>query len=299
MSSAICALELDSERTIVHGSESALCDAIRRGADLRVSTSFLHGAHIDPNSSNMEVVEETSEFRVTYLVDDRWTAGVMTMRQPIDLPNGFGARPSMSFFLYNQDGEQAIARPFLDGKPATGALGPGPIDDHSKMPKYHQHDNWDVNTNAPSQNFIYDFGVFGYWIRDDWQEVLAMTPEGTVISGSVEDLARASGTGGEIKVAIRGLCSDLADEEDPELDHEVFVQAGSYYYYTERKLFIAGTHPLARTRMSIPVRYKSRAWDFGWLMCRSDGLAVRRICDPYTLNFTDTEGRYAMRWFVR
>lgn len=29
----------------------------------------------------------------------------------------------MSFFLYNQNAQQAIARPFLDGKAATGAVG--------------------------------------------------------------------------------------------------------------------------------------------------------------------------------
>ena len=74
----------------------------------------------------------------------------MTLRQPVDLPDGFGPRPSMSFFLYNQDGQQAIARPYLDGAPAAGTLGPAPIDDHSDMPRYHQQDSWDASTNAPS-----------------------------------------------------------------------------------------------------------------------------------------------------
>lgn len=299
MSQWTCALELDSARTVIRGSERALCDAIRRGADLRIHTTFLQGEHIDPSSSSEEVLEETCEFQVTYLVDDRWTAGIMTLRQPVSLPDAFSERPSMSFFLYNQDGEQAIARPFLDGQPATGVPGAAPPEDHSGMPKYHQHDNWDPETNAPSHNFIYDFDLFRYWVRDDWREVLSSTEEGTVISGSVEDLARAVAEGSEVKVGIRGLCGDLAGEEDAELEHEVFAQTGSCYYYTDQKLFIVGTHPVVRARAAIPVRYKSKSWDFGWLICRSDGFAVRRLCDPYTLKFNDSEARYAMRWFVR
>jgi len=32
----------------------------------------------------------------------------------------------MPFFLYNQNGQQAIARPFLDGVPPSGKPGPSP-----------------------------------------------------------------------------------------------------------------------------------------------------------------------------
>jgi len=107
-------LELDSQRDIVGVSQSTLSDAIRRGADLRIYTEFHHNEHIDVESNSNELIEEVSEFGVTYLIDNRWSAGVMSLRQPIELPTGFGARPSMSFFLYNQDGQQAIARPYLD-----------------------------------------------------------------------------------------------------------------------------------------------------------------------------------------
>jgi len=293
------ALELDSTRTITGGSESTLCDAIRQGADLRIHTAFVHGEHIDPSSESEEVIEETCEFAVTYLIDNRWTAGIMTLRQPVSLPNAFGERPSMSFFLYNQDGQQAIARPFLDGKPATGALGGGAIEDRGEMPKYHQHDNWDPDTNAPSHNFVYDFEVFRYWVRDDWREVLSNTADGTIISGSVEDLVRAVTEGSEIKVGICGLCTDLAAQQDDELEHEVFVHTGSCYYYTEQNLFIAATHPLVRVRPSIPLEYRTEAWDFGWLICRTDGFVARRLCNPYTLKFHDSEAHYALRWFVR
>ena len=80
--------------------------------------------------------------------------------------------------------------------------------------------------------------------------------------------------------------------------HEVFVHAGSSYYYTERKLFMTGTHPLLRVCPSIPLCYSSDNWDFGWLMARSDGHVARWLCDPYTLEFHKSEAHYAIRWFV-
>ena len=71
--------------------------------------------------------------RATYLVDRRWCAGITTLRQPVELPIGFGPRPSLSLFLYNEDGGQAIARPYLDGPPVLGKKGPSPPADHSSM----------------------------------------------------------------------------------------------------------------------------------------------------------------------
>ena len=100
-------------------------------------------------------------------------------------------------------------------------------------------------------------------------------------------------------MAIRGLCADLAASGAPAPDHEVFVHLGSCYYYTRRKLFMGGSHPLVRVRAAVPVRYASRDWDFGWLMPRTDGVVARSLVDPYTLNFRKSESHYAMRWFVR
>lgn len=60
----------------------------------------------------------------------------------------------MSFFLHNQDGTQAIARPFLDGRPAEATLGPSKAQPPANMPKYHLLDSWDSETNAPSHNFV-------------------------------------------------------------------------------------------------------------------------------------------------
>ncbi len=291
-------LTLNADRSIRDGSFDALAAAIRRAADLRIATEFRHNEHIDTASANPELVREVAEFRVTYLLEDRWSAGIMTLRQPVDLPDGFGPRPSMSFFLYNQDGRQAIARPYLDGAPAGGAPGSSPLDDHSDMPRYHQHDSWDAGTNAPSSNFIYDFDIYRFLVNDRWQEVLSHAADGTVLDGSVAALSAAFARGCPIKLGIRGLCADLADDPSGALDHEVFVHAGSCYDYTGRGLFMTGTHPLVRIRPAIPLCYTSRNWDFGWLMARTDGHVARWLCDPYTLAFHKSVGQYAIRWFA-
>ena len=293
------ALSLDAERRVCDGNATALADAIRRGADLHIATAFRHNEHVDTSSDNPESVRELAEFRTTYLIEDCWSAGIMTLRQPVSLPDEFGPRPSMSFFLYNQDGTQAIARPHLDGAASAGATGAAPIDSHPNMPKYHVLDSWDAETNAPSSNFIYDFEHFDFLVRDNWTEVLAHDAGGAVLHGSPSALGDVCAAGGEVKAAIQGLCADLAEPGAAAADHEVFVQVGSSYYYTEQRLFIGGTHPLPRVRASIPLRYATRAWDFGWLIVRTDGRVIRRLCDPYTLRFHDGESRHAVRWFVR
>jgi hypothetical protein len=293
------ALELNSRREITGGSENALRDAIRRGADLRIYTEFRHNEHLDTSSSNREIVREVSDFRATYLIDDRWVAGIMTLRMPINPPIGFGPRASMSFFMYNQNGQQAIARPYLDGLPAIGARGAAPVDDHSAMPKYHQQDAWDAGTNAPSQNFIYDFEVYRFMVCDDWQEVLSHTADGGVTAGSLADLTTAFAAGHEIKVGVRGLCADLADDPATVPGHEMFIHTGPGYHATERAIFSTGTHPLVRVAPGIPMRYRTGNWDFGWLMPRTDGFTARWLCDPYRPAFKKSEGHYAVRWFVR
>ena len=293
-----CALELDESRSVTSGSPAKLRDAVRRGADLRIYTEFRHNEHIEPGSDNAEIVKEVAEFRETYLLQDSWTAGFMTLRQPISLPDGFGPRSSMSVFLYNQDGRQAIARPYLDGPPAAGVRGPSPVDDDPTMPRMHDLEGWDGDSNAPS-NFVYDFDVFRYWVRDEWREVLAHAEDGTQRAGSVDDLADAFSNEAEVKVGISGLCDDLADDPDIALDHEVFIQVGSCYYYTEGRLLVGATHPLVRVRPAIPLSYVSGSWDFGWAMVRTDGYAELLIVDPYTLMIHRHRGRYASRWFVR
>ena len=293
-----CALTLDSTRTVVAGSEKALVDGIRKGGDLRICTEFIHNEHIDVRSKSAERVREVAEFGVTYLVEERWAAGIVSLRQPVELPTGFGQRSSMSFFLYNQDGRQAIARPYLDGVPAHGIPGASPPQGPADMPKYHAHGNWDAETNAPTSNFTYDFDVFEYYVCNSWEEVLCHDADGRAQSGSVDALASAFSDGCAVKVGITGLCSDLADKHSS-LEHEVFVEIGSSYCYLEQGLFVAGSHPVVRVKPDIPLSYQSRGWDFGWLLLRTDGVIVYRRCDLYTLAFDDREKRHAIRWFVR
>lgn len=294
-----CALELDASRSVVAGDVAELNDALRRAADLRIYTEFLHNEHIDVDSPSAERIREVAEFGVTYCVERSWGAGIMSLRQPIELPTGFGPRSSLSFFLYNQDGTQAIARPYLDGGPVEASFGPAPPLPPRNMPKYHVLDAWDAGTNAPSQNFVYAFDRFRYCVNDSWREVLSHSAEGDVVSGSLEELVDAFSSGCAIKLGVADLCADLADDPRNVPYHEVFVQGGSAYYYTERRLFLIGSHPVVRVRPSAPLRYASRNWDFGWLLLRSDGHVVYRRCDPYTLAFSDHVSQHAIRWFVR
>lgn len=294
-----CVLELDDKQNCVAGKPEELCKAIGNGADLRIHTDFRHNEHIDTSSSNKEMINEVSEFHETCLIDKRWAAGFMTTRQPVNLPDGFGSPPSMSFFMYNQDGRQAIARPHLEK--GVGSVDPAKKNGAKEkpMPKYHEHDIWDNKSNAPSSNFIYDFEVIRYFVRDDWQEVFSHDKNAVATSGSINALTEAFLSGCEVKVGITGLFDDLAKSPSEVIDNEIFIQMGWGYYYTEQKLFIAATHPLIRVRPAVPLVYTSKGWDFGWLIVKTNGVAAKRICDPYTLHFTDSEDRYALRWFVR
>ena len=294
-----CVLEFDQNKSITGGSQESLCDAIRRGAELSIYTEFRHNEHIDVTSESPELIREIARRGVTYLLEDRWAAGIMTLRQPIQLPAGFGPRPSMSFFMYNQDGRQGFGRPHLDGRPAAGAPGPSALQVEKDMPKFHQTDAWDADTNAPSANFTYDFDVVRYWVRDDWRQVLAHADDGSVLSGGLDALSDAFNRGAEIKVGIRGLCGDLAQDPTAAVEHEVFIEIHSYYQYADIGLFVGATNPLVRVRPAIPLRYISKGWDFGWVMVRTDGHAALLLVDPYTLRFRRSEGRFAVRWFTR
>jgi len=288
-------LELDSGRRMTAGDPDQLASAIRKGADLRIGTAFRHNEHIDVDSPNSELIREVMDFRVVYLLEDRWVAGIQNLRMPVSLPDGFGPRPSMSFFLYNQDGLQGIARPFLDGVAAAGRLGKSVIDPHPEMPRYHELASWDAGTNAPSSSFIYDFEYFRYFVRESWQEVFSHDDSGEVVSGSLEELTTAFAEGCELKIAVRGLCDDLGETS---VDHEVFIHLGACYYYTETKQLMASANPVVRTRPSIPLEYESSRWDFGWIMPRTDGHVARWFCDPYSLKFSKSTRRHAIRWFV-
>jgi hypothetical protein len=293
-----CVLELDSKRKIISGNKKTLANSIRNAGDLRILTEFIHGEHVDPSSDSKEVVCEVSEFAVTYLLKDSWVAGIMNLRQPVEIPEGFGKKPSMSFFMYNENGQQAIARPYLDGIARKGSIGSSPFKQPVNMPKNHIINSWDTETNAPNKNFIYDFEIYKYYVKNSWQELLQHDENGIIQSGSTKDLAAALSEGYDIKIGVKGLCADLADSPDSVIDHEVYVKTGWCYYYTDQKLFMAASHPIIRCKPGIPLSYESKGWDFGWLFVRTDGRLVYRCYDPYTLKFKDIKQRHPVRWFA-
>ena len=316
--------ELDSKRQPIFGTAQDLRRAIAAGADLRIGTAFIHGEHIDPKSPSKEVIEEVADYGVTYMVylegsswaggianlrhsgatgafpgEHSWAAGIMNLRQPVDLPDGFGPRPSISGFMYQENGDQGVARPFLDGKPAVGTVGMSPIPDGSDMPKYHVESSFDEGTNAPCQNFFYAFEYFRFFVEDSWREVYA-TDEAGASHGSLEELVDAFRRGGEIKVAIGNACTELSkDAKQQVLFHELITRTHSHYYYTDQRLFIAATQPLIRVAPSVPMRYKSGNWDFGWMIARTDGMVLKLIYDPYTLSYRRAAEKHPLRWFIR
>ncbi|MEI8342617.1 MAG: hypothetical protein WCH43_13925 [Verrucomicrobiota bacterium] len=289
-------LELNADRQVVSGSPDNLRHAIRSGADLRIYTAFRNNEHLDTASENSELVDEVSEFRTTYLIDDRWVAGLMTTRMPVAGPSGFGPRPSMSYFLYNEDGGQAISRLYLDGASESGEPAEHPARAYPDMPKYKEGDRWDDNTNAPSSNFFYSFERFRFFTNPSWTEVFAHDKDGHERRGSLDALVDAFRRGCEIKVGVEGLCEDLASESLP---HVVFVPCGPGYYHTESRVFYAGSHPTVRVAPAIPMVYRSRNWDCGSLFVRSDGFVEYWRRDPYTLAFSKHSLQLGLRWFVR
>lgn len=294
-----CLLELDAQMRKTDGGENALREAIGRGADLRILSGFFHDEHVDTNSTDHELVEESMDMRVTYLIDNRWCAGIQSLRQPVELPDRFGLRPSLSLFMYNENGLQAIARPYLDGPPQLGVPDAHPPDLYPDMPKYIEFDSFDKGTNAPSSNFIYYFERLRYFVCDDWKQGLHHSSSGEVISGSADELLDALRRGCEFKVGVKDLCSDLCRPGQTPLEHWVFVNAGACYFYTKKKWMVTGTLPLPRVRPAIPLTYESKAWDYGWLISRSDGHVAELIYDPYTLQPRRETRQLELRWFYR
>ena len=82
----------------------------------------------------------------------------------------------MSFFMYNQNGEQAIARPIFEDSQAGRQREDKLAKPSPAMPKHHVIDNADLDTKAPSQNFVYDFEAFRYWVRDSWRRCTVTRP---------------------------------------------------------------------------------------------------------------------------
>ena len=194
----------------------------------------------------------------------------------------------MSFFMYNENGFQSIARPYLDG----GVFDPSEEDTPILMEKYHPMGSYDEGTNAPSANFIYDFFSYRFLVNDCWEEICAVDADGSVLSGSPRAIEAASLDGCELKVGIDNVCGG-------ELPHTVFVQTGPHYFYHREGCMVAETRPFGRVKPAIPLLYGSRNWDFGWTIVRSDGQIAGLYYDPFTLRPFRTQERHAVRWFAR
>ena len=287
-------LELDAERNVVSGSRKALAQAIDRGADLRIAVAFRHNEHLDPAASNTELVEEMSDYRVVYRIGADWTSGIMNLRMPVNGPLGFGPRPAWSFFMYHCDGTQGIARANLDGKPARPRYGEDEVSSPASMPKYHVLSSFDGATNAMSQNFIYDFDYFKFYILDNWEEVYAHDANGNAVSGSFDALIRAIREGREIKAAIRNFRS-APDSPASEL----FTHLGSSYYSTGSRLLCINSQPVVTVRPGIPLRYGSGNWESGQLLIFTNGQIGYWYYDPYTMEYQKVYESCPVRYFVR
>jgi len=293
-----CALELNEKCECVSGSPDALADAIRRGADLRICTAFDYEQHMGPTDEPQGFLEESIDLRVTYLLDDRWTAGITTTRYPADGALKFQPYPSLSFFLYNQDGRQAIARPFLAD---TGLATPENPDDAvgEIAPKHVVHSIHDAETRSPSQNFTYYFDCFRFYVCDDWTEVLSHDAQGKVITGSYDALAGAVRSGRSLKAGIRDLCASMDFATRSTLSHEVFVELGSIYNHADRGFLGGESLPIVRVAPAVPLGYGSGDWNFGWILPRSDGTVSHQIIDPCTREFSQVVAHNSVRWFAR
>ena len=301
------ALELAPDRSVRAGSKADLAAAIGRGADLRVYTEFLFEEHIVPGGngdpSQDGLIREVIDFRETILVGDGHVGAITTQRQPLEPPFGFnGTQPRMSFFMYTSDGDQALAGLVFGGVEGAPAPGQRTVEEPpADMPKMGPQEFFDLGTSGPSRNFVYDMETYRYFVRDDWEEILAHDADGRVTAGSFDALEAAQMAGREIKVGIRDLAADLGDRPGPDRGRATRSSrpSGRASSTPGRGVYAALTHPLVRVAPADPLRYGSGGWDVAWVFLRTDGHAVVRSLEPYGRTWTDRPARFACRWFAR
>lgn len=294
MSKPEIVLSLDRERKAVKGSVELLNGKIRNGADLRICTGFLHNEHIDVGSEDDQMVNEASAFPETVLVDGKWSACFMTVRQPVALRDGFGYPNSLSLFLYNQDGRQALARWVMDG---TTAKSIRKDTERFGMRKMHTMDIFDSDTPGVSKNFIYDFEYYDFIVNDCYEEIYANTGEDVCIKGNIGDLEDAYRCGRGIKLAVKGISGVLWGDRGHE--DEIYIHCGSSFYYTKDRLMITNTLPLVSVPADIPLSYKPRSYRYCWIVARTDGRVEIRSYNPFD-NLWETRAAFLpLRWFAQ
>ncbi len=294
MSTLSCVLKLDPKRNIVSGSPEALNEKVRGGADIRISTGFIHNEHIDPSSDDSQLIVETSTFAETVLIDGKWSAYFMTLRQPVGLPTGFGPSNALSLFLYNQDGQQAVGRLVMD--PTESVEASNDVTDDAPFKKTHTISAFDAGTPGYSKNFIYDFEDFRYLANDCYEEIFANDENGRCVSGSVKALEDAYGEGRAIKIAVRGI-SDVLWGDTGHSD-EIYIHCASSYYYTKDKLMITNSLPFISVPADIPLTYKSRSYRYCWMIARCDGRVEIRTFNPFDSEWKTTVAHLPVRWFA-
>lgn len=244
MSEWSCALELDERRRVVSGSAAELAAAVRGAADVRCYTTFDYGEHMSVPDSGVGLVQEMMNFGVTHWLEGEHAAGIQTTRYPANCSPGFQSFPSVSFFLYNDNGECGIARPCLAQQGSALLAGDVPE-------KYTTLDRWDSDTPSPSENYIYEFGVCRWWTREAWEAVLAHDADGVPTSGSLEALQDAFRAGRDIKVGVGDLCADLACGGGQPIAHEVFVGMGPLYNHQDQGFLGGESLPLVRVAPAV------------------------------------------------
>ena len=100
------------------GDATALAEAVALGSDVKIRELFTHRQHVDPAASFDDEIIEVAQLGVALLIRPPgappFVAALQNLRQPIVPPDAFGPRPSLSLFLLSCDGQQAMARLFLD-----------------------------------------------------------------------------------------------------------------------------------------------------------------------------------------
>ena len=286
-----CLLRLNRAREVVAGSRAALAKAVARGADVRLYTQFDWADHMGPGHEEQGLIEESIDLRVMYLLEGDWPAGLTALRFPADGGLGFGAAASLSFFMYNWNGEFGIARPYFSAADKPAAL---PVDFGLN---YRMIGAWsDSQTISPSHNATYEFEEYRWLVRDDWREVLSHDEQGATLHGSRDELVEAFRRGAGVKVAVGNACAALPGRAIP---HELIVELGSMYFHRDRGFHSGESLPLVRIAPGTPLRYASGNWNFGWILPRTDGVVHHLTIDPATRQVARSVARHAMRWMVR
>ena len=118
-----CALELGRGQSVLAGDATALAEAVTLGSDVKIRELFTHRQHVDPAASFDDEIIEVAQLGVALLIRPPgappFVAALQNLRQPIVPPDAFGPRPSLSLFLLSCDGQQAMARLFLDATVRT------------------------------------------------------------------------------------------------------------------------------------------------------------------------------------